>query len=49
MIKINPFEHLPEDTIHSICSDIWAALEAAGVSTSDDSEISIRVYDWKGE
>ena len=45
MNYINIIEVLPEEVSHKISTLIWEALDNQKIITSDDAELSIRVYD----
>ena len=45
MDYINIIEVLPEEVSHKISTLIWDALDKQKIITSDDAELSIRVYD----
>ena len=45
MDYINIIEVLPEEVSHKISTLIWDALDKQNIITSDDAELSIRVYD----
>ena len=45
MDYINIIEVLPEEVSHKISTLIWEALDKQNIITSDDAELSIRVYD----
>ena len=42
---INIIEVLPEEVSHKISTLIWDSLDKENIITSDDAELSIRVYD----
>ena len=42
---INIWEVIPEDEHSHISNKIWEALDRAGITLSQDAELSVRVYD----
>ena len=42
---INLWEVIPEDKQSKLANLIWEALDKQNIITSDDAELSIRVYD----
>ena len=42
---INIWEVIPEDEHNHISNKIWEALDRAGITLSQDAELSVRVYD----
>ena len=42
---INIIEVLPEEVSHKISTLIWDSLDKQNIITSDDAELSIRIYD----
>ena len=42
---INLWEVIPEDEHSHISNKIWEALDRAGITLSQDAELSVRVYD----
>ena len=42
---INIWEVIPEDEHSHISNKIWEALDRAGITLSQDAELSFRVYD----
>tara|TARA_S200000501_G_scaffold375815_1_gene428824 strand:- start:441 stop:623 length:183 start_codon:yes stop_codon:yes gene_type:complete len=42
---INIWEVIPEDEHSHISNKIWEALDRAGITLSEDAELSVRVYD----
>jgi len=42
---INLWEVIPEDEHSHISNKIWEALDRAGITLTQDAELSVRVYD----
>jgi|TARA_B100002019_G_scaffold91961_1_gene79286 hypothetical protein len=42
---INLWEVIPEDKHSKLANLIWEALDAEGITLTQDAELSIRVYD----
>ena len=42
---INLWQVIPEDEHNHISNKIWEALDRAGITLSQDAELSVRVYD----
>ena len=42
---INIWEVIPEDEHAHIYNKIWEALDRAGITLTQDAELSVRVYD----
>jgi len=42
---INIWEVIPEDEHNHISNKIWEALDRAGITLTQDAELSVRVYD----
>ena len=42
---INIWEVIPEDEHAHISNKIWEALDRAGITLTQDAELSVRVYD----